>query len=437
MKWLKEQAIKKPEKLFLNDLTFRQVMVQVVTRAAQLQDIAEPRVALKAENKLSSLLSLFALLALGKEVLMLNQRLTEGEIAEQTASLGISQIIDPDNLPPVMPERTPDLNWEPADDKIAILMNTSATTGKFKTVPITWGMISAQVAMSAERIGVEVDDNWLVVLPIFHVSGLSIIMRSLYNGTRATILPAFNEEEILSLVENEAVNMMSLVPTQLKRMIDRLERHRLRMILLGGEYIPQSLITTALEKQLPIYKTYGMTETFSQSVTFNILDAPEKAESVGRPLPGVTLEIRKKDADGIGEVWLSSPALMAGYLDREPIGDFLETGDIGYLDADDYLHILNRRTDIIISGGENIYPKEIEDLLYQLPGVRECAVVPQANEQWGQVPVLYVATDYRAVELNLFMKEHLASYKLPKAIIIMDSLPKNTSGKILRKELLS
>jgi len=363
MKWLKDQALKKPEELFLNELTFRQVMVQVVTRAAQMQDITESRVALKAENQLSSLLSLFALLALGKEVLMLNQRLTEAEIAEQTETLGISRIIDPDDLPAVMPERTPDLNWEPEDDKVAILMNTSATTGKFKTVPITWGMISAQVGMSAERISVESDDNWLVVLPIFHVSGLSIIMRSLYNGTRATLLPRFDEEEVLSLVNTEAVNMMSLVPTQLKRMIDRLERHRLRMILLGGEYIPQSLIEAGLAKHLPIFKTYGMTETFSQSVTFNILDAPEKAASVGLPLPGVELQIRNQDEEGIGEVWLSSPALMKGYLDKPAVGGAFETGDIGYLDAEGYLHILNRRTDIIISGGENIYPKEIEDLL--------------------------------------------------------------------------
>lgn len=434
MKWLKERAFEQPDQLFINDLSYRQALIQTITRAGQLAQIADERVALQAENTVSSLLTLFALLALGKEVLMLNRHLTKLEVKEQLETLEIQTIVNPGDLPAVRPESAPDLNFEPADDKIAVLMNTSATTGKFKTVPISWGMISAQVKMSAERIGVEPDDNWLVVLPTFHVSGLSIIMRTLFNGTRVTLLEHFESGQVLELAQSGQINMMSLVPTQLKSMIDELQPYLLRLILLGGEYIPETLIRTGLAKKLPIFKTYGMTETFSQSVTFNILDYPEKSASVGMPLPGVKLSIKNSDDEGIGEIVVQSPALMNGYLGQEPISE-LATGDIGFLDEEGFLHVLNRRSDLIISGGENIYPKEIEDLLYQLESVRECAVVPVSDEKWGQVPALFVSGSAKEQDLRAFMDEHLAKYKIPKQIKFMDSLPKNASGKILRKEL--
>ena len=283
-----------------------------------------------------------------------------------------------------------------------------------------------------------------MVLPLFHVSGLSILMRSLYNGTAMTIMESYDEEQVLQYIHDGHINMMSLVPTILKKLEPRITHHQLRVILLGGEFIPRPLVDACVAKQLPIYKTYGMTETFSQSVTMPVLSNLNKLDSVGKPLPGMTVHIANPDADGVGEIHLNGLMVMSGYINREPIhGDF-NTDDMGYVDEDGFLYILNRRTDLIISGGENIYPKEIEDTVYVMQGVKECAVIPVPDAKWGQVPALFLAVDDETLsndDIEISVRDHiahtLAKYKVPKYITIMDALPRNGTGKIVRKSLAS
>ena len=478
---LKKWAEIKPQAKFLNEWTYGQSF-ELVAQAAQ--DLQAPlanvkRVALLSENSPAMAFVLLALLHLDKEVLLLNTALTARELAEQLSELSVEVLITSQaqaKTPSVLMTTIESLIFAPltaADksitifdssvkkissaklfdetvknqidfdrafdpEKIAVIMNTSATTGKFKSVPITWGMILAQVQASAEVVGVTPADNWLIVLPMFHVSGLSVLMRTLYNGTAATILPHFDEKVVLELIAENRINMMSLVPTMLGRMLPDLERHSLRMILLGGAFIPQPLMAASLAKNLPIYKTYGMTETFSQSATFNILQAPDKLEAVGKALPGVEITIEQPDSAGAGEIFLTSPMLMTGYLGQPALENhWLATGDIGYLDGDGYLYVLNRRKDIIISGGENIYPKEIENLLYAMPGMREVALVPRADKVWGQVPALYFAADRKISEAEIltYLSGKIAKYKLPKAVIQLPELPKNASGKIVKKDL--
>lgn len=449
MKWLNEQAKMSPNHLFLNEKTFLQIHQETQEMAERLAGIVEneTRVALLSENSVEMAVILFALLGLKKEVLLLNIHLTENECSEQLTDLSVEKVFVSDAFKSKVADGISfsELKGRPStkiqlchdfeNNQIAVIMNTSATTGKFKSVPITWGMISHHVEASQTSLGIQKEDNWLIVLPMFHVSGLSIIMRTLYNGTSATIMSKFDEAKVLELIHENEVNMISLVPTMLQRMIEQLTPNHLRLILLGGEFIPQPLINKALALKLPVYKTYGMTESFSQSVTFNILNFPEKISSVGYPLPGVKIEIRKQDSSGVGEIWLHSPMLMKAYLGKPPYGEAFETGDIGYSDADGFLYILNRRRDIIISGGENIYPKEIEDVVYGLEKVRECAVIAKPDKTWGQVPILFVAGDCSEKEIRGFLAEKLAKYKIPKEIYFMESLPKNASGKILRKDL--
>lgn len=329
------------------------------------------------------------------------------------------------------------LTWNPANDTVFCIINTSATTGKFKSVPVRWSQIEAHVKASAKVLGVEENDNWLVVLPMFHVSGLSIILRTLYNGTKATIREKFSEQVALDALEKEEVTMVSLVPTVLQRIVDQITAPKLRAILLGGEFIPMSLLQECVERNLPVYKTYGMSETFAQSTTFSVRDYPHKLSAVGYPLDGVTIEIRNPDEEGVGEVWLSSPMLMQGYLNKEPIAGAFNTDDIGYVDDDGFLYLLNRRKDIIISGGENIYPKEIEDVLYGMNGIKECAVIPVPDSKWGQVPVLCVVTSRTKQEIIEYLQCRLAKYKVPKRIVYYDMLPKNSMGKTLRQELIN
>lgn len=461
MEWLRYGKQYYPNRICMNNYTYQDIYSAVVNVATRLQTLSDIRIAIVSDNSVTMTIYLLAAMLVRKEVLLLNVHLTAGEIEKQLCELHITTVlhsakrrtqvpasviaIEFESVEAMLHDIAEDtFDWTFAEHDIAAIMNTSATTGQFKSVPLRWGQIKAHVQASQEVLGRSEQDNWLMVLPLFHVSGLSILMRSLYNGTAMTIMESYDEEQVLQYIHDGRINMMSLVPTILKNLEPRITHHQLRVILLGGEFIPRPLVDACVEKQLPIYKTYGMTETFSQSVTMPVLLNLNKLDSVGKPLPGMTVHIVNPDVDGVGEIHLNGPMVMRGYINREPIhGDF-NTDDMGYVDEDGFLYILNRRTDLIISGGENIYPKEIEDTVYAMQGVKECAVIPVADTKWGQVPALFVAfddIDALGTDLKMIVRDYisskLAKYKVPKYITIMDALPRNGTGKIMRKSLAS
>ena len=459
MEWLRYGKQYYPNSICMNNYTYQDIYSAVVNVATRLQTLSDTRIAIVSDNSVTMAVYLLAAMLVRKEVLLLNVHLTAREIENQLCQLHITTVlhsakrrtqvpasviaIEFESVEAMLHDIAEDtFDWTFADNDIAAIMNTSATTGQFKSVPLRWSQIKAHVQASQEVLGRSEQDNWLMVLPLFHVSGLSILMRSLYNGTAMTIMESYDEEQVLQCIHDGRINMMSLVPTILKNLEPRIIHHQLRVILLGGEFIPRPLVDACVEKQLPIYKTYGMTETFSQSVTMPVLLNLNKLDSVGKPLPGMTVHIVNPDVDGVGEIHLNGPMVMRGYINREPIhGDF-NTDDMGYVDEDGFLYILNRRTDLIISGGENIYPKEIEDTVYAMQGVKECAVIPVADTKWGQVPALFVAfddIDALGTDLKMIVRDYisskLAKYKVPKYITIMDALPRNGTGKIMRKSL--
>lgn len=461
MEWLRYGKQHYPNRICINEYTYRDIYSAVVHVATRLQALPDKRIAIVSDNSVTMAVYLLAAMLVRKEVLLLNVHLTAGEIENQLCQLHITTVLHSakrcgqvpksvtsmefESMESMLHNEEKDIfDWIVNDNDIAAIMNTSATTGQFKSVPLRWSQIKAHVQASQEVLGRSEQDNWLMVLPLFHVSGLSILMRSLYNGTAMTIMESYDEEQVLQCIHDGRINMMSLVPTILKNLEPRIIHHQLRVILLGGEFIPRPLVDACVEKQLPIYKTYGMTETFSQSVTMPVLLNLNKLDSVGKPLPGMTVHIVNPDVDGVGEIHLNGPMVMRGYINREPIhGDF-NTDDMGYVDEDGFLYILNRRTDLIISGGENIYPKEIEDTVYAMQGVKECAVIPVADTKWGQVPALFVAfddIDALGADLKMIVRDYisskLAKYKVPKYITIMDALPRNGTGKIMRKSLAS
>lgn len=459
MEWLRYGKQYYPNRICMNNYTYQDIYRAVVNVAMRLQTLADTRIAIVSDNSVTMAVYLLAAMLVRKEVLLLNVHLTAGEIEKQLCELHITTVLHSAKRRTQVPASViaiefefveamlhdiaeDTFDWTFAEHDIAAIMNTSATTGQFKSVPLRWGQIKAHVQASQEVLGRSEQDNWLMVLPLFHVSGLSILMRSLYNGTAMTIMESYDEEQVLQYIHDGRINMMSLVPTILKNLEPRITHHQLRVILLGGEFIPRPLVDACVAKQLPIYKTYGMTETFSQSVTMPVLSNLNKLDSVGKPLPRMTVHIVNPDVDGVGEIHLNGPMVMRGYINREPIhGDF-NTDDMGYVDEDGFLYILNRRTDLIISGGENIYPKEIEDTVYAMQGVKECAVIPVADTKWGQVPALFVAfddidalgTDSKMIVRD-YISSKLAKYKVPKYITIMDALPRNGTGKIMRKSL--
>ena len=457
MDWLRYGAEHYPNRICINEYTYNDIYRGVVHVARKLELLGASRIAILSDNSVTMAIYVLATMVVHKELLLLNVHLKPKEIKNQLAQLDVTTVLHSverreqlpnsistivfESLERILSDEEADdtFDWTFEDRDIAVIMNTSATTGQFKSVPLRWGQIRAHVQASKEILGKTEQDNWLMVLPLFHVSGLSILLRSLYNGTAVTILPKYDKAQVLKLIESENINMMSLVPTILTQLEPSIIHHNLRVILLGGEFIPMALIDACEKKSLPIYKTYGMTETFSQSVTFSVLDYPHKRDSVGKPLPGMQIRIDNPDADGVGEIHLTGPMVMTGYIGKEPIDGDLNTDDIGYVDEDGFVYILNRRKDLIISGGENIYPKELEDLVYTLPSVKECAVVPVPDPKWGQVPALFVAfhdgESMTADEILSFMTQSLAKYKIPKYVKILPALPRNGTGKIVRNEL--
>lgn len=457
MDWLRYGAEHYPNRICINEYTYNDIYRGVVHVARKLELLQASRIAILSDNSVTMAIYVLATMVVHKELLLLNVHLKPKEIKNQLAQLDVTTVLHSverreqlpntistivfESLERILSDEEADdtFDWTFEDRDIAAIMNTSATTGQFKSVPLRWGQIRAHVQASKAVLGKTERDNWLMVLPLFHVSGLSILMRSFYNGTAVTILPKYDEAQVLKLIESESINMMSLVPTILTQLEPSITHHKLRVILLGGEFIPMALIDACEKKSLPIYKTYGMTETFSQSVTFSVLDYPHKRDSVGKPLPGMQVRIDNPDADGVGEIHLTGPMVMTGYINKEPIDGDLNTDDIGYVDEDGFVYILNRRKDLIISGGENIYPKELEDLVYTLPSVKECAVVPVPDDKWGQVPALFVAfhdgESMTADDILSFMTKSLAKYKVPKYVKILPALPRNGTGKIVRNEL--
>ena len=457
MDWLRYGAEHYPNRICINEYTYNDIYRGVVHVARKLELLEASRIAILSDNSMTMAIYVLATMVVHKELLLLNVHLKPKEIKNQLAQLDVTTVLHsverreqlPNSISTIVfeslehilsdEEAEDTFDWTFEDRDIAAIMNTSATTGQFKSVPLRWGQIRAHVQASQKVLGRTEKDNWLMVLPLFHVSGLSILMRSLYNGTAVTILPKYDKAQVLKLIESENINMMSLVPTILTQLEPSISHHKLRVILLGGEFIPMALIDACEKKSLPIYKTYGMTETFSQSVTFSVLDYPHKRDSVGKPLPGMQVRIDKPDADGVGEIHLTGPMVMTGYINKEHIDGDLNTDDIGYVDEDGFVYILNRRKDLIISGGENIYPKELEDLVYTLPSVKECAVVPVPDDTWGQVPALFVAfhdgESMTSDEILSFMTNSLAKYKVPKYVKILPALPRNGTGKIVRNEL--
>ncbi|WP_434684220.1 o-succinylbenzoate--CoA ligase [Pseudanabaena minima] len=335
-------------------------------------------------------------------------------------------------------------------ENIQGIFYTSGTTGKPKGVPLTYSNHFHSAIASALHLGIEPDDNWLLCMPMFHVGGLAIAWRSVINGTAITLLPKFDEQQVLEAIAVEKVTLISLVPTMLNRLLQHPKWQnllRLQAILLGGAPASLELIDLCLQLNLPIMPTYGMTETASQITTLLPHEIAIKRGSSGLPLFGNCLRIvddsnQDLDAGEIGQILVQGASVMSGYLHQHTFNaiqdGWLHTGDLGYLDRDGYLFVVSRRSDLIISGGENIYPTEIEAILLAHPAIVEACVVGIGDREWGEivVAVIVAKAQLSLAEIRDFCEQKsLARYKLPKSIYIWKSLPKTASGKLLRQEI--
>ncbi|THE65034.1 2-succinylbenzoate--CoA ligase [Salinadaptatus halalkaliphilus] len=337
-------------------------------------------------------------------------------------------------------------------DDTMLVMFTSGTSGDPKGVRLTIGNLVASATASAFRLGVGPDDRWLCCLPTYHMGGLAPIVRSTLYGTTAVIQREFDAEDTARVLERFEISGVSLVPTMCKRLLAAgwEPSDALRFVLLGGAPASSEFLERCHERAVPVYPTYGMTETASQIATATPAETRAHEGTVGQPLAFTDVTVVDDDgnvrgAGDTGELVVSGPTVTPGYLedahtDAAVTDRGLRTGDIGRRDEDGRLWILNRRSDRIVTGGENVDPGEVIDALRSAPGVEAAAVVGLSDPEWGERVGSLITPDGagngETLEIRSVLdhcEDRLAGFKQPKTIAVVDSLPRTASGTVDRE----
>lgn len=328
--------------------------------------------------------------------------------------------------------------WEPSGD-IALLVATSGSTGQPKAVMLTAANLVAAAEAGAAVAPLRSGDIWLACLPLFHIGGFSIIVRTSLAGAGARIHERFDAGRILADLRENPVTHLSLVPAMLGRLLDAEDApapKSLRHVLVGGAALSPELAERAAARGWPVQPTYGMSETASQIATLPSLPRPWRAGFVGRPLPGTEVAL-----DAAGRLKVRGPNVMAGYADAALTpGDGLEEGwftsaDLAEIDADGAITILGRADDVIVTGGKKVMPQAVEELLAGAPGVAALAVAGRPDPVWGAiVTAVYSGTAVEA-ELLAWCRANIEGAARPRAAIRVESLPLLANGKPDRSAL--
>jgi len=420
-------------------LSFPEVAERVLALGASLPPAEEgASVALTPRLEASSLCAMLACIERGLPMLLLPSRFTAPERAR-----ALAQVSDAWGSPPrVWEELTRASTSGPgqASSTLALVL-TSGTTGTPRVASLSRAAFLSAAHASEANLGWQRDDRWLLTMPPAHVGGLSILVRCLM-ARRAVVLadsPQFDPAQLAHQLERDRVTLLSLVPTMLRRLLDHDPRWRppsaLRAVLVGGAAFPPELAREARERGLPTLATYGMTETCAQLATQPYARRGLAEVGVGPALPGLSLRVRD------GRIEASGPTLMDGYLGvsdhEQPFTDdgWLRTGDLGQLDGAGWLQVLGRADDLILSGGENVAPREVEAALLTLPGVRDACVFGQADSEWGQRVCAALVLDATAAPLATLLsglRATLAGHKLPRGVALLDALPSSAKGGVDR-----
>ncbi len=493
--WLERRADISVDKPAMIDqeriLTYRALRDRVGAAAGGLSALGVrrgDRIAILSVNRAEFIEVLFAAARLGALLVPLNWRLSAPELAFQVGDSRPSVLV----VDPALQTLADALRREPAartleqvvsfddggdaagtvsyaellahpasspqgtfDDPL-LIMYTSGTTGRPKGAVLTqatqfWNSVNIGVA-----VGLTERDVTLNMLPMFHTGGIGLFtLPSLHTGATAVLLRAFDPAAAVRLIETHGVTAIFGVPAVYLALLqsEEFQRADLRGVRFscGGAPCPLPIIEAFRDRGLLFQQGYGLTETAPTFALLPAADAFRKAGSVGKP--AIHVEARVVDENGgdvapeqVGEVWVRGPNLFSGYWERPdadaeaftPDGWF-RTGDLARIDAEGFLYIVDRRKDMLISGGENVYPAEVEDVLYRHPAVAEVAVIGVSHERWGEVPkaivVLKPGRTTTAEELIGFCEGRLGHYKIPKAVAFTEALPRNAAGKVLKRVL--
>jgi o-succinylbenzoate---CoA ligase len=484
--WLSEAAglFKTKDYIITGNKTFsfKEINERAISLAHFLQKYYKIKkgdiTAVISENSIDFILLLFALWKSGAIPIPINIRLNDSEINNLVSFLKpsfiftdydvIKQIdynedkiirIMSDYVIPIKTELSgtsvipaKSVNPDFDENRNALILFTSGTSGDPKGVQLSFHNLRASFDNCNTVLNHNTNDKWIASLPFYHMGGFSIITRALLSGTTLIIPKSLNTEDLAYEINNNRPTLLSLVSTQLRRFIKQGIKpgSELKYVLLGGGYIETPLVNEAIEEGWPICKVYGSTET-SSLVTFVDCSKDEKKKlSGGKPLANNKIFIVNEKKEVLhpkihGEIAIKSESCAKGYYNNpdETNKKFIEgiyyTGDSGYIDEEGYLFIDSRIDDLIISGGENINPLEIETILFKYPGIQNVSVFGQEDNEWGHIVsaavIIKPGINISEGELKEFLLQRISPYKIPRKFYFMKEFPMSPLGKILKEKL--
>jgi o-succinylbenzoate---CoA ligase len=435
--WLAQRSQSCPDRTALvadgSDVTYAELEAEAtwVARRLAAQGVRRGSIAaLTMHPRREQVVLLHALMKLGGCLLPLGPRLTAEERAAVVATE--EPIVDLDDAGELtQTEADLPLLGEHDMDDICCRVLTSGSSGAPRPIPLSYGNFLWNAVGSGFNIGVEPSDRWLCCVPLSHVAGLGIVMRSVIYGTAAVIHDGFDVDRAGAALESDGITVVSVVATMLTRLLDAgADLSGPRAILVGGGPVPEDPLEEALGRGATVVQTYGLTETCSQVTTLAPADARRKIGSAGRPL--LTTHLRIQD----GEILVQGPTVAPGSADAD---GWLHTGDLGHIDEEGFLYVRDRIDDLIVSGGENVVPAEVEEVLLRHPEVAEAAVIGREDPEWQQavtaVVVLENGSGVTPDDLRRYCADALADFKVPKRVELASALPRTPSGKLMRRAL--
>lgn len=449
------------------------------------------RVAVLAQNELEYVILFFSLQRLGAILVPINYRLTAREIEhilkDAEPSLVVTETVFASTVSSLFSgsvlslcdgeesflnavakeDNSPFFDFESAEEDPVMILYTSGTTGAPKGAVLTLKMIFWNSLNTMMRLNISQNDRTVIFLPFFHTGAWNVLTTPfLHRGATVIFLKKFDAEKVLTICEDSKCTILFGVPTTMDMLarspsFKAKDLSTLRYAVVGGEPMPLPLIQTWHDKSIPIRQGYGLTEFGPNVFSLNEEDALRKMGSIG--FPNFYTQVRVVDEAGmdvppgvVGELWLKGPMCMQGYWKNESATQqtlhqgWLATGDLVRCDEDGYYYVVGRKKEMYKSGGENVYPVEIEKVIRQVPGVLEAAVVGVPDQKWGEVGKAFLVLESATVldakdrsideafvleQIQQHCLQNLAKFKIPKYFQIVSSLPKGDSGKILKREL--
>lgn len=474
--WLVKRAKLDPDKIALilehADFTFGELNSTVQLFASKLFTSGIRKndpVALFTDNSFNGYVAILALQQLGARTIFLDTELPHDTLEYQVndskpKTILISNSVDHQEISQVTWDKTlmseilsldsSKTYWpitEFDDNQVASVFYTPSADRVDTGVMLTYGNYFYSAMGTALNIGINKQDIWVLAIPIFNVPGFSIMMRSLIYGISVYLINGFNTDQINKVLINERATIISLTPPLLRELLNALPQGKhynehFRCVFSGTGLVDNWTLLRCNMMNVPVLQSYGMTETTSNISALSFNDAEIKAGSCGQPYFTAQVRITEINQDNIGCIEVKSPTVALGYLNKRELyqsrfteDGFFKTGDVGYLDEDNFLYLKGRQADLIYSGDKIIYPEEIENIYRSFNGIKDICVVGIKNDQGKQVPIAYLTlhrhTFITSANLKEFGQHNLINYQVPTEYRLIDDFPKTTSGKILRNRL--